>query len=333
MTALPPLPPLLGTSPAIRRALDLVDRYAPTTLSMLVVGPTGTGKELVARHIHARSGRAGRFVPVNCGALPREMTESLLFGHRRGAFSGAVESRRGHLERADRGTLFLDEVLCLCPEGQTKLLRALDTGEIQPLGEEGERFVDLRVVAAAQEAVWAGLDSGTFRGDLYQRIAGIVVVLPPLVERVEDVLPIARYFTEMAGRSLEVGAERVLERHSWPGNVRELRQVIERAGRLVENGTLPPAVLAEAIHLGERPCVHAGGSARRGGAVGREELLALGESNGWDVHRIAAALGVRRTQLYERLRAAGTSLRDLRKSGTSGGRPADKPDARGDAIA
>jgi transcriptional regulator with PAS, ATPase and Fis domain len=322
-----PLPPLLGSSPAIRRALQLVDRYAPTTLSILVVGPTGTGKELVARHVHARSRRVGHFVPVNCGALPREMTESLLFGHRRGAFSGAVESRRGHVERADRGTLFLDEVLCLSPEGQTKVLRALDTGEIQPLGEEGERFVDLRVVAAAQESVWVELDDGTFRSDLYQRIAGVVVVLPPLAERAEDILPIARYFTELAGRSLEAGADRVLERHAWPGNVRELRQVIERAGQLVENGTLPPGALVEAIHLGARPGAHRAGSSRR------EDLLAVCQSNEWDVQRIAAALGVRRTQLYARLRAAGTSLRELRKSGLSGGRPADEPDIRGEARA
>jgi len=325
-----PLPPLLGTSPAIRRALELIDRYAPTTLSMLVVGPTGTGKELVARHVHARSRRAGPFVPVNCGALPREMTESLLFGHRRGAFSGAVESRRGHFERADRGTLFLDEVLCLAPEGQTKVLRALDTGEIQPLGEEGERFVDLHVVAAAQGSVWTDLDDGTFRSDLYQRIAGIVVVLPPLAERAEDILPIAQYFTELVGRSLERGADRVLERHSWPGNVRELRQVIERAGQLVENGTLPPAALAEAIHIGARPGAGSAGSAT--GAGDRRAWISVCESNGWDVERIAKAVGVRRSQLYARLRAAGTSLKELRKSGLSGGRPADRPDVSGSAI-
>lgn len=324
------LPPLLGTSPAIRRALELIDRYAPTTLSILVVGPTGTGKELVARHFHARSGRVGHFVPVNCGALPREMTESLLFGHRRGAFSGAVESRRGHVERANHGTLFLDEVLGLSPEGQTKVLRALDTGEIQPLGEEAERFVDLRVVAAAQESVWADLDDGSLRSDLYQRIAGIVVVLPSLADRAEDILPIARYFTELSGRSLEVGAQLVLERYSWPGNVRELRQVIERAGQLGENGTVHPAALVEAIHLGARPSISSGGSTF--GTEGRDELFAVCESSGWEVQRIAAALGVRRTQLYARLRAAGISLRESRKSGLSGGRPADKPDVKGDAV-
>jgi transcriptional regulator with GAF, ATPase, and Fis domain len=255
------------------------------------------------------------------------MTESLLFGHRRGAFSGAVESRRGHVERADRGTLFLDEVLCLSPESQTKVLRALDTGEIQPLGEESERFVDLRVVAAAQDSIWDGLEEGTFRTDLYQRIAGVIVVLPPLADRAEDILPLARYFTERAGRSLESGADIILLRHSWPGNVRELRQVIERAGQLVVNGTLPPAALAEAIYLGARPGVRGAATARR------EELLGVCESNGWDVQRIAAALGVGRSQLYARLRAAGTSLRDLRKSSPSSGRAADDPDARGHVTA
>lgn len=329
------LPPLVGTSPAILRAQQLIERYAPTSLSIIIIGPTGAGKELLARHVHARSGRRGRFVPVNCGALPGEMVESLLFGHRRGAFSGAVETRRGHVDRAHGGTLFLDEVLSLIAECQAKLLRALDTGEVQPLGEEEEHFVDLRVVAAAQDVVWAGLDSGTFRSDLYQRIAGVLIVLPPLVERPEDIIPIARHFATAGGRWMEADAERVLEGHRWPGNVRELRQVIERAGQLVVNGTLPREALAEAIALGARP-IAATLVTLASRMLSRQEVLAACEAKAWDVDEVAALFGVRRSRFYERLRASGISLRELRLSGLSGlstGRGADRPDVHGDVIA
>jgi transcriptional regulator with PAS, ATPase and Fis domain len=305
------LQPLLGTSPAMRLATELINRYAATRLPILIVGPTGTGKELVARHIHARSGRPGRFVPVNCAALPREMAESLLFGHRRGAFSGAVESRQGYFECAHQGTLFLDELLCLPSDGQGKLLRALDTGEIQPLGEQAERFVEARVVAAVQDEVWTDLERGSLRSDLYQRVAGIVIVLPPLAERPEDIVPIARYFTEQSGRVLETGAVEVLTQYPWPGNVRELLQVIERAGQLVTNGTLPPGALAESIHLGARP---AQARVWRQDLAERDTLLATCQVHAWDAERIARAMGLSRSQLYRRLRTAGIALRAMRKS-------------------
>lgn len=155
---------------------------------MLIDGPTGTGKELIARHIHASSGRTGRFVPVNCGAVPRDLAESLLFGHRRGAFSGAIESRVGQVERAHAGPLLLDELLSLPTEVQPKLLRALDTGEIQPLGDAAERFVDLRVIATVQETLSVQLETGDLRYDLYQRLAGVLVSLPALSERPQDTL-------------------------------------------------------------------------------------------------------------------------------------------------
>jgi transcriptional regulator with GAF, ATPase, and Fis domain len=308
------LQPLLGTSPAMRLATELIDRYAETRLPILIVGPTGTGKELVARHVHARSGRPGRFVPVNCAALPREMAESLLFGHRRGAFSGAVESRQGYFECAHQGTLFLDELLCLPSDGQAKLLRALDTGEIQPLGEQAERFVEARVVAAVQDEVWTDLERGSLRSDLYQRVAGIVIVLPPLAERPEDIVPIARYFTEQSGRALETGAAEVLTQYPWPGNVRELLQVIARAGQLVTNGTLPPGALAESIHLGARP---AQARVWHHHVAGRDPLWAACEANAWDAERIAQALDLSRSQLYRRLRIAGISIRAMRKSRVS----------------
>lgn len=301
----------------MRRVRQFIERYAQSAESILIVGPTGTGKELVARHIHVRSGRGGRFVPVNCAALPHEMAESLLFGHRRGAFSSAVETRRGYVDCADGGTLFLDEALCLAPESQAKVLRALDTGEIQPLGEDMEHFIDLRVVAAAQEGVWGQLAHGSLRADLYQRIASIVIELPPLAHRPQDIIPIARYFTELEGRSLELGAAQVLERHAWPGNVRELRQVIARAGCLVANGTISAGALTEAIEIGAHPELSASAARppRKPRTFSRAEVLAACEAGGWKAREAADVLGVSRTTLFQWLRNYGLALHSSRSHG------------------
>ncbi len=312
----PELGPIVGESMAIRRARELIERYAQTNLSILLVGATGTGKELLARHIHARSGRPGRFVGVNCGVLPRDMADGLLFGYDRGAFSGAVKRHRGHVECSDRGTLFLDELLSLSLDGQAKLLRALDTGEIQRLGEETERYVDLRVVGAVQEEVKERMANGALRPDLYRRVAGVVVDLPPLADRPEDVIPLARHFAAQHGQVLEAGAPAVLTRHSWPGNARELRDAIHRAGCLVENGSLPPDAIREVIALGTPK------SAGRGRVIEepvfatftREGLVALCESHGWSAERIARHLGMGRTNFFQELRAAGVTLKGLRKS-------------------
>jgi transcriptional regulator with PAS, ATPase and Fis domain len=314
----PPLGPIVGESIAIRRAHELIVRYAPTVLPILLVGATGTGKELLARHIHARSGRRGRFVAVNCGAMPNEMAEGLLFGYERGAFSGAVRQHHGHLECADGGTLFLDELLSLSLDGQAKLLRALDTGEIQRLGEEVERYVDLRVVAAVQEDVEDRMGRGALRRDLYRRVAGVVIELPPLADRPEDVIPLARYFAEQRGQVLEPGTLEVLAAYSWPGNVRELRHVIDRAGCSVENGTLPPEAVHGAIALGS-PARTRGGSTLEGAVLGsftREGLVALCDKHGWNTERIAGALRMGRTAFFAELRAAGLTMRGLRKFAT-----------------
>jgi transcriptional regulator with PAS, ATPase and Fis domain len=307
---------IVGVSPAIQRALALAERYARTRLAVLLVGATGTGKELFAQHIHERSGRPGSLVDVNCCALPRDMVESLLFGHRRGAFTGAVDSVVGHLERSDGGTLFLDELASLALDAQGKLLRALDTGEVQPLGATAKRRVDLRVVSAVQDGFGGDIESGVFRRDLYQRVAGVVIDLPPLTARPEDVVPLAEHFAALGGRRLEPGVERVLLSHAWPGNVRELRLVIERAGELVENGTLPSAALVEAIALGNAqsmmpPPPPLTQSSRNPWTRG--EVLTVLQSNAWDVHRAAAALHVGRTTLFKQLKALGISLRTERQ--------------------
>ena len=316
------LAPIIGEAPALKRAIALMERFAPTALPILLVGATGTGKELFARHIHQRSGRAGELVDVNCGALPQEMAESLLFGHRRGAFTGAIENVTGHLERAHGGTLFLDEVLDLSPACQVKILRALETGEVQPLGENRKRRTDFRIVAAAQDEVVDRVEIGGFRPDLFQRLAGIVITLPTLHERQEDVIPLARHFAAEQGRTLESAAEGILLAHTWPGNVRELRLAIERAGCLVDNGTLPSRQIGEAIALGafrtrrmdRRSDDRAGVERRERVECGQAaELRSLCDAHGWDTDRIATTLGIARSTVYARLKRAGVSIRTAKK--------------------
>ncbi len=302
---------IIGLSTAIRRALALAERYAPTRLPVLLVGATGTGKELFAQRIHQLSGRRGPLVDVNCCALPRDMVESLLFGHKRGAFTGAVESTVGYVERADGGTLFLDELESLAFEAQGKLLRVLETGDAEPLGAAAKRRVDLRIVSAVQEDIEDAVESRRFRRDLFQRVAGVLIELPPLSARLEDVIPLAEYFASLQGRRLEPGVERVLLDYSWPGNVRELRLAIERAGELVENGTLPPGVIAEAIKLGVSVRPQPGRSPPLDDAKGR--LLGTCEALAWDTRRITQRLGITRVTLYRRLRDLGVSLREMKK--------------------
>jgi len=306
---------IVGVSPAIRRALALAERYARTRLSILIVGATGTGKELFAQHIHERSGRPGPLVDVNCAALPRDMVESLLFGHRRGAFTGAVDSTVGHIERSDGGTLFLDELASLPPEAQGKLLRVLEQGEVQPLGAASKKRLDLRVVSSAQNDIGLLLRNGRFRQDLFQRVTGVVIELPPLMARPEDVVPLAKHFAGLVGKNLEQRAEEVLLSYKWPGNVRELRHVVERAGELVTNCTITFEAVAEGIDLGA-PGVWGGTEVAewRKAAAERADLMSLCEAEDGNASRIAQTLGIHRATLFRRLKRAGISLRVLQES-------------------
>jgi transcriptional regulator with PAS, ATPase and Fis domain len=320
------LPPIIGVSAAIRRAVTLIERYAATGLAVLLVGATGTGKELFARHVHHRSRRRGNLVDVDCGALPRDMVEGLLFGHERGAFTGATDSRRGLIEASDRGTLFLDELTSLTEEGQRKLLRVLETGTLRPLGDTDKRHLDLRVVAAVQDDASDRLRAGTLRRDLYERVSGVVVHLPPLAQRPEDIVALARYFASLQGRVVEVAGERTLLEHSWPGNVRELRKVIERAVPMVGNGTLPRWALLEAITLGMPDLLPPGDRVAKV-ADGIREILDAGQAHGWRPRDMAPALGLHRSGLYARLKRFGVSLQDLHQSTKSTGRPVDSVDS------
>jgi len=228
---------LLGRSAPMRALVDLVRRVAPAAAPVLIEGESGTGKELVARALHEESPRAaGPFVALNCAALPDSLVESELFGHVRGAYTGARDPRRGLFAEADGGTLFLDEIAELAPPVQAKLLRALEEGEVRPVGADAERRVDVRVVAATHRDLAAEVAAGRFRADLFYRLDVVRLRVPPLRERLEDLPLLAAYFLSSARTraatspvaALSHDAVAALARHRWPGNVRELENVIER---------------------------------------------------------------------------------------------------------
>lgn len=287
------LPTIAGTSPAIRHAVGLVDRFARSQMPILVVGDTGTGKELIAERVHAMSGRRGELVDVNCGALPGDMIESLLFGHLRGSFTGAIADSPGLIQRAHGGTLFLDELSSLPLTGQAKLLRVLETRTLRRVGDGEKRAVDFRLVAAVQENVGLLVERGTFRLDLAQRVSGVVIELLPLASRLEDIAPLAHYFAATHGCALDTDAVRVLMTHSWPGNVRELKVTIERAAIGSGRHVLTAEVIVEAMPA------WALGSAGRGDAS--VIIRACAEAN-WDAIRAAELLGISRATLYRRLK-------------------------------
>ncbi len=227
---------LVTCSPALRDAVRLVETYAPSMLPVLILGETGTGKDLIARGLHALSGRPGPLVPVNCAAARKDLFVAELFGARRGAYTGAVEHRRGLIEEAAHGTIFLDEIADLEPEAQGFLLRFLDTGEVRPLGETKSRHIATRVVAATCRDLSERITEGAFRPDLYGRLAGLVVRIPPLRDRLEDLTAMIPALWQREGGSpgecREVFTAEVLaalRACAWPGNVRELRHTVSRA--------------------------------------------------------------------------------------------------------
>ncbi len=238
-----PLPGMIGRSGAMQQLYRLAQLVAPRTTTVLIVGPTGSGKELVARALHALSPRAAKpFVAVNCAAIPEALLESELFGHARGAFTGAVQAQIGRIPAAHGGTLFLDEVGELPLAMQAKLLRFLEEKEVQRLGSAELTRVDVRVVAASNVDMAARAGRGEFREDLFYRLSAFPLELPPLSERRSDIVPLAEHFLACMSAAINVPcpqlsreAARILEDHPWKGNVRELQHVIERASILSEN--------------------------------------------------------------------------------------------------
>ncbi|MDX1996938.1 MAG: sigma-54 dependent transcriptional regulator [Thermoanaerobaculia bacterium] len=236
---------IIGSSRRMLEVFSLVERVAKTVSTVLVHGESGTGKELIARAIHFASPRAaGKFLSINCGALPENLLESELFGHERGAFTGAVKDKKGLFQEADKGTLFLDEIGEMTPTMQVKLLRALQEKKIRKVGGTHEEPVDVRIIAATNQNLEARVAEGAFREDLYYRINVIPIHLPPLRQRREDIPHLVEHFLKKYGdqsgepRRISVEAMRVLEAYAWPGNVRELENVIERAVALGLDATL-----------------------------------------------------------------------------------------------
>jgi DNA-binding NtrC family response regulator len=245
------MPQIVGGSTPVREVLSVIARVAASDSAVLVHGESGTGKELIARTIHLSSRRAERpFVSVNCGALPDTLLETELFGHRRGAFSGAITSRVGLFEAADGGTLFLDEIGEMSPAMQVRLLRTLDSGEVRRVGEERAFHVDVRIVGATAKDLSREAAEGRFRWDLFYRVSTVVVPVPPLRERRADIPDLIRHFTAPLGRGgkgLRFSADALerLMQYEWPGNIRELRNLIERLqilheGDEVTANDLPP---------------------------------------------------------------------------------------------
>jgi DNA-binding NtrC family response regulator len=243
-----PRPTLVGVSTAIRQLRATVEKVGPRDVTVLVTGETGTGKELVSSMLHEASGRAGRpLVSVNCGAIPRDLAESELFGHVRGAFTGALQPRRGFFGAADSGTLVLDEVEALPLEAQAKLLRAVEQGEVQTVGADYARKVDVRVIACTNTELRGEVKAGRFRQDLYYRLAVVSVVVPPLRARPEDIPVLAAHFAELYSKRFRAGPVRFgegvleeLQSRPWPGNVRELENAIASMVALCDGGVLAP---------------------------------------------------------------------------------------------
>ena len=255
-------PNIVGKSERMLRLLDQVAQVAPSRATILVTGETGTGKELIAKAIHAHSARSDHmFVPVNSGSLPSELLESILFGHVKGSFTGAVNNRKGLFETANRGTIFFDEVGTVGPEIQVKLLRVLQDREFMPLGSNESVRVDVRIIAATNADLKKLVDEGKFREDLYYRLNVINLSLPPLRDRKEDIPFLVEYFflrycqenekfLNSEGRpllSFEPEAMQILMEHSWPGNVRELENVVERAVVLTTTPSVPAHVLPDSL--------------------------------------------------------------------------------------
>jgi DNA-binding NtrC family response regulator len=248
------LPGMIGRSEAMQRVYRLTQLVAPRTTTVLIVGPTGSGKELVARALHALSPRSSKpFVAVNCAAIPETLLESELFGHARGAFTGAVQAQVGRIPTAHGGTLFLDEVSELPLGMQAKLLRFLEQKEVQRLGTSELTRVDVRVIAASNVDLAGRAGRGEFREDLFYRLSAFPLELPPLSERRSDIVPLAEHFlacmaAAMSGACPRLSGEAasILEAHPWKGNVRELQHVMERASILVENGD---TVLSEHLYF------------------------------------------------------------------------------------
>ncbi len=306
---------LVGKSAVMQQVFDLIAQVAPRRSTVLIQGESGTGKELVAKAIHASSGRVdASFIAINCGNIPSDLLESELFGHVRGAYTGATHAKKGLFEAADGGTLFLDEVSTISPEIQVKLLRVIQEREFRRLGSLENIQVDVRIIAATNTDLQAAVRQGTFRDDLYYRLNVIVVKIPPLRERTEDIPLLSKHFIKKYGEEnqregliLEPAALKILMEYPWPGNVRELENVIERAVVLSLGNSITPDLfpLNLTTPYPEIPNRFAEDSAslkERVGSFEKAIILAALEKTGWNQKKAAQLLSVNATTLSEKLK-------------------------------
>jgi len=301
-------------SAAMEDVLRVIDRVAPTDSSVLILGESGTGKELVARALHERSTRAGQaFVPIHCGALPREVLESELFGHEKGAFTGAVNAKPGLIELAEGGTLFLDEIGEMEPESQVKLLRVLESRSFFRVGGTRPRTVDMRLVTATNRDLAEAIRANEFRQDLYYRINTISVSLPPIRERREEIRPLALHFLE---RNAAYGMKRLLpaaletlERYDWPGNVRELEHAIQRAVILCTGDEICPDDFPAEVRGGQSAATPGGGSLEE---MERQHIIATLKQVGGHRAKAAALLGIDPKTLYRKILTYNIAIDQLK---------------------
>jgi two-component system response regulator HydG len=308
------LQPLVAKSQAMRRVLEFADRAAPSEATVLITGETGTGKERLARHVHEHSRRSrGPFVAINCGALPESLLESELFGHQKGAFTGAGADKKGLFEAAEGGTIFLDEIGETTPATQVRLLRALQERSVRPVGSTKDVAVDVRIIAATNQDLGTMVAERRFRKDLFYRLRVVALELPPLRQRMEDLLPLARQFIARTCRenacgpcSLSSEVLDALARYSWPGNIRELENAIERAVILAEGqprievSDLPPEVRGQVVTsdvVNEQILPLA--------EVERRHILETLQKVGGSRSRAAKALGIGDNTLWRRLKSYG----------------------------
>ena len=314
---------MLGTSAAMRRVFEMADRVAPSDATVLILGESGTGKDLLAQEIHARSARAAKpFVAVNCAALPENLIESELFGYEKGAFTGAAQQRKGKFELASGGTIFLDEIGDMSPVTQAKVLRALENRTVERLGGSRAIEVDVRVISATHRNLPEEIGAGRFREDLFYRLRVVTLELPALREHKEDLALLAGAFIEQLGSRhgrrvrFDDGAMEMLRRYDWPGNIRELRNALERAVVLSKGETIGVSDLPEEIRSGVGAVTasrNAEGDSYLAEADFREakrkfEIAYLKrklEEHRWNVSKTAAEVGLHRQSLQEKLRELG----------------------------
>jgi two-component system nitrogen regulation response regulator NtrX len=305
-------PRMIGDSPAFQHVVEQANQVARSDARVLLIGESGTGKELIAAHIHHSSPFAsGPFIKVNCAAIPVDLLESELFGHEKGAFTGATSSRRGKFELADGGSIFLDEVGDLHEASQAKLLRVLQEGEFQRVGGGETLQVSVRVISATNQDLPALVEQKKFRQDLYYRLSVVPVRVPPLREHVDDIRPLGEYFlgdfcrrNNFKPKRIDDAVWTILRAYRWPGNVRELRNVLERMAILATSEVIAIGSVPLEIRAPTENGVHSSLEETRANAERRKIRQAL-EDTGWNVSAAARALGIERTSLHKRIRTLG----------------------------